>query len=318
GIAVFGHHFLRSTRKSGLGVAVLVADEGLVGVEAFLEPLGNRFTRYLGVLATIPDDGQRIESGFGVPPRISDDGDGIVGNGYDLLDAFHRLDLGRVETLQFAAEHRTGLDRGVEHARQLDVHAVDHLADRLVGGVETFDALADELPVLRVLERHVFGRLDLRRRGCDLSVGRRTVRRLVRDHAVRRRTLGRRYLPLVGRCLNEHYACRRAAFAHVILRGTDAAAAAGAEITPGILARNTFARCWIFGRHFRPVAFEFLGDHLRKPRKRALAHLRACDADDDGVVWLDDNPGVDFRRAFRAGRRYEWHVEAERQTNCCR
>src|SRR4029078_12317448 len=109
-----------------------------------------------------------------------------------------------------------------------------------------------------------------------------------------------------------------AAFAHIVLRRTDAAAATGAEITPGILARNAFAGRRIFGRHFRPVAFKLLGDHLCEPGQGTLAHLRACDADDNCVVWLDDDPGIDFRRTFRARLRYKWHVEAERQTDGCR
>ena len=84
-----------------------------------------------------------VERGLGVPPGVGDDGDGVVADLHHLLDALHARDLGFVEALQLAAEHRAVLDRGVEHSRQLDVDAVDHLAGGLVDGVEPLDALAD-------------------------------------------------------------------------------------------------------------------------------------------------------------------------------
>ncbi len=95
-----------------------------------------------------------------MPPGIGDDGDGIVTNLHHFLDAFHRCNLTGVETLDLAAEHRASLDRGVEHARQLDVDAIHHLAGSLVERVEALDALADDRPILRILERHILGRFD--------------------------------------------------------------------------------------------------------------------------------------------------------------
>ena len=64
----------------------------------------------------------------------------VVADRHDLLDARHALDLGGVEALQLAAEDRAVLDRGVEHAGQLHVDAVDLLAVQLVGGVEPLHA----------------------------------------------------------------------------------------------------------------------------------------------------------------------------------
>ena len=91
GIGVDRLDLLGRAGKRGLGVAVLVADEGLLGVEAFLQPLGDRFARHFGVVAFVPDDRQRVERGLGVPPGVGDDGDGVVADLHHLLDALHRL-----------------------------------------------------------------------------------------------------------------------------------------------------------------------------------------------------------------------------------
>src|SRR4029078_5804603 len=90
---------------------------------------------------------------------------------------------------------------------------------------------------------------------------------------------------------------------NIILRRADPAAAASAHLAPGALAREVATRRDAFGRHFVPVALQFLGDELCKARKRALPHLRTCDADHTGIVGLDCNPDVDFScRALRLHR----------------
>ena len=128
-----------------------------------------------------------------------------------------------------------------------------------------------------------------------------------------------RHLPLVGRRLQQHHARGRAAAADVVLRGADAAAAAGAHLAPDALAREVLAGRDRVGRDLLPVALELLGDELREAGERALAHLRARDADHAGVVGLDDDPGVDLgcrrRRALapRPIRAARTAVEAERE-----
>src|SRR5207248_6757235 len=97
----------------------------------------------------------------------------------------------------------------------------------------------------------------------------------MRDDAVRRRALRNGYIPLIRRGLYEHGARGRAAFAHVLVRLADAAAAAGGEVSPGALASDAFTRRRIFDAHFRPVALELLGDELREAGDRALPHLGA-------------------------------------------
>src|SRR5262249_50467023 len=227
----------------------------------------------------------------------------------------HAHGFGFVVALHLAAEYRAILDRGVEHAGQLDVDAVDHLAVGLVDGVEPLDGLADDLPVLRVLELDLFRRLELRGRLGNLPVGRGAARRLVRNHAIGDAALGRLHLPFVGGGLDQHFARRRAALADVFMRLADAAAAAGREVAPRALARDALAGRRIFGRDLRPVALELFSDELGEAGQRALAHLRAGDADHYRLVGADHHPGGDFGAGIRSlrGGGAERKLEAERE-----
>src|SRR5262249_32181289 len=71
----------------------------------------------------------------------------------------------------------------------------------------------------------------------------------------------------------------------------------------------------ILGRDLRPVAVELLGHELRESGQRALSHLRARDADDDGVIRADHHPGVDFRRAVGGAHDVgtEWELKPQAQ-----
>ena len=51
-----------------------------------------------------------------------------------------------------------------------------------------------------------------------------------------------------------------------------------------------------FGLDLRPVGLELLGDDHRQGGEAALAHLGARIADDDRVVGLDHEPGIDLVR----------------------
>src|SRR5262245_21147928 len=109
-----------------------------------------------------------------------------------------------------------------------------------------------------------------------------------------------------------------AAAPDIVLRGANAAAAAGPHFAPGALAREIGAGGDLLRGHLAPVAFELLGDELSQSGDRALAHLRAGDADHAGVVGLDRDPDIDLgaaaggalrRRFTKAGRQ----VETERE-----
>src|SRR5436309_12691924 len=81
------------------------------------------------------------------------------------------------------------------------------------------------------------------------------------------------------------------------MRVADATAATRGEIAPHAFARDALAGRRILGRHFRPVALELLGYHLREAGERSLSHLGPRDPDHDRVVRADDHPGGDLGRA---------------------
>ena len=174
-------------------VAVAPVAIGLGRGEAGLEMLGDGGARHLGVVALVPDDRQRVERGLRLPPGVGDDRDRGVLHPHDLADAGHLGDLGLVDALDLAAVDRGVLDRGVEHARQLDVDRVDLAAVELGRGIEPLHRLAGDRPVLRVLELDALGirRRELRRRRGDPPVGGLAPGRGVPDGAVRRRSAPR-------------------------------------------------------------------------------------------------------------------------------
>src|SRR5438105_2637332 len=117
-------------------------------------------------------------------------------------------------------------------------------------------------------------------------------------HPVGCRAFGGGHFPLIRGRLHEHHARGSAAFAHVLVRLANAAAAAGGEIAPGALALHALAGRRIFDAHLRPVALELLGDELRETGDGALPHLGAHYTDVHGVVGRDRDPDADLRRAI--------------------
>ena len=182
-----------------------------------------------------------------------------------------------------------------------------------------FERLADDLPVLGVLELDVFRHLQLGRGVRNLAVGRLAARRRVRDHARFGLAFRGRHLPRVGRGRDQHLARRRAALAHVVLGAANAAAAARRHVAPDAVARQVLARRRHLGLDLLPVALELFGHQLGQPGQRALAHLRARDADDDIVVRADEHPGADLvavraQHLLRQRAAEPRQMQAERQT----
>ena len=84
---------------------------------------------------------------------------------------------------------------------------------------------------------------------------------------------------------------------------------------PHPLALKALARRRVLGGDLRPVALQLLGNELAEAGQRALAHFRARDAEDDGVVRLDDDPDAQFGRGVGArSARAQRQVHAQRKT----
>ena len=121
--------------------------------------------------------------------------------------------------------------------------------------------------------------------------------------------------PLGGRSGDQHLARRGTAFAHIVMRLANAAAAARREIAPHAIAGEVVTGRWIFGGHLGPVALQLFGDELRQTGERSLAHLGAGNAHDDCVIGFDHDPCVHLRSRSRGPRGLrERHVKAQGQS----
>ena len=91
-----------------------------------------------------------------------------------------------VDVRDLAAEHRTARERGDLHARRPRVDAIDGFAVDLVGRVEPFQRLADELEIRRRLQRRILAAASCPRRRPARARHRRAFRaaRIVKDLAV--------------------------------------------------------------------------------------------------------------------------------------
>src|SRR5262249_45345465 len=136
---------------------------------------------------------------------------------HDLLDAAHALHLGGIEALDLAAGNRAVADRRDQHARQFEVDAVDQLAVDLVGGVEPLYRFAGDLPVFRVLELDLAGRVELGGRLGHFAVGRGAPRANVGDDTVGGAACPGRDTPGRGSGADQHVARRRAALAYILV-----------------------------------------------------------------------------------------------------
>jgi hypothetical protein len=311
-IAIDRLHYFRRTCDRRLGIARLVPDKGLVGVEPLLQHVGDCRAADPRVRALVPHNRQGRECGLGIPEIVGENGNSRVADGRDLLDAPHVCDVGGVEAFHLTARYRAVPDRCGQHAGKFQVDAVDQLAIDLVGGIEPLQWLAGYVPVLRVFELDRFRRIELRRRLRDLAKSRRLAGWLVRDDAVGGVALLSRDAPACRCGSDQHVARGRTAFADILVRVADPAAAAGGQISPYALARGVRAWRREFGCHLRPIAFQLLGNQLREAGHRALSHFGARNPDDDRVVRADNDPGVHFLGAVGRlrGRDIEWNTEA--------
>ena len=240
---------------------------------------------------------QRLAGFARAPVAVGDDRDAIA----DLHDgdhAGHGARLGRVERAHFAADHRTLLERGVDHAGQFHIDAEFGRAVDLGRGVETLRWLADEREIFRILERHVGRRREFRGGSGEFAVGRALAGGAMHD-AFCGVAVCRGDLPLIGRRCDEHHprlGAGDAEFRPSFPHGRGAASDLGPEKIVGVGRRGL----GVDDPDGREVDVELFGDQHRERGVDALAHLGARQHQRDGVVIADVHPSV--RRVHRAGR----------------
>ena len=261
----------------------------------------------LACRADVPLDRQRVERGLRAPPGVGDDRDRAVA---DLAPPSSRRAASRSaaasKLLTLPPNTGQALIAAFSMPGSLQVHAVDLRAGDLVGGVEARQRLAGELPVLRILQRHVGRRRQLARpprRPCRRSSCGRCGACVITPLATR--AFGGRHLPLVGRRLHQHHArrprrpcarsratrgcrgCRR--WRSCPRRGCARGSAPGVGYSVVTLAQShsssSATSC------ARPVSVPW-------PISERAMRMTTV------LVGLDDDPGVDLgRRALRAAAR---------------
>jgi len=147
-----------------------------------------------------------------MPPGVGDDCERIIERD-DLVHARHASGLAVVNRFELPLEHRALDKRSVEHAGKPNVDAVGGAAQNLVGRVERSRRLADERPVLRILELDLRGRRHPRGRLSDRAVTKSAPAGGVNDHTFFGSAFGGRHLPLRCRRCNQHLARGRAGLA---------------------------------------------------------------------------------------------------------
>ena len=309
----------------------LAADEALLlhQLVAFRVVVGRAG---LGAVAEVPFDRKQIERRLGAVPGVRDDRDGILqvglaalaGNRLELHGRDHAgtaLDRIEVVALQRPPRHRARLHGGIDHAGHARIDGVLRAAVDLVRDVEALPRLAEQPPLGRIgldlrllVERHPGRGLG------ELAVGAAAAAR--RQHAELRFDLGTVDAPGLRGGLLEALA-RRGAGAHEVrmLQAHELRAVRAHHLVFLVVAQVPVG-VGELGLDLRPVDVELLGDQHRDRGDAALAHLGVRDADGDGAVLVDHEPGVDLGAARGRGRLRPrtdargqgiGHVEAEHQ-----
>jgi hypothetical protein len=320
GRVILGLDPLRGRGERGLDLAVVPRHRNPGILQAEAHELADARSGGRAVRARVPFDRQELQHLARAPPVVGDYRDRV-------LELHHADEAAQAQDPlvwdgnELPAEHRALRDGGVGHAGELHVDAEHRLADHLVVDVEAVRRAAEEVPVLGVLELHLARRLELRGGGRDLAEADLPARRSVNDGAVLSVAVRRVDLPALRRGGDQHLARGRAGLAEVFLRSADRLAAAGRHRAPDAVAAQVLRARDELGAHFSPVALELLGDQHRQPRRAALPHLRARDADQDLVIGPDHDPGGElgafrFRGERRGGQRQlEGEPSAERGGN---
>ena len=228
----------------------------------------------------VPFDHQRRQPFLRGPHMVGHDGDGVV-EPHDLAHALDGLGRRIVHALHAAAEHRRLRQRRDLHARRPSVDAVDGRSVDLRRRVEPLGRRADELEILRLLERHVFGHRHAGGVGGKLAIFDASPGRRVK-HFAALRAAGRRIdVPALGRRRHQHGSRGRAGLAQRLPRAADRVRVAGCLHAEQRVGVELFVGRRMLQPHLLQVHLQLFGDQHRDRGVGALAHLDIGHGQDD-------------------------------------
>jgi hypothetical protein len=254
----------------------------------------------LGVRPVVPFDHQGRQPFLRGAHVVGHDRDGVV-EPHDLAHALDGLGRRVVHPLHTTAEDgrlRKGRDL---HARRPNVDAIDGRSVDLRRCVETLGRGADELEILRPLERHGFGDRQAGGGGGKFAILDAFPRRRVK-HFTALRAAGRRIdIPALRRRRHEHGPRGRTGLAQGLPRGAYRVRVAGCLHSQQRIGVELFVGRSMLQPHLFQVHLQLFGDQHRDGGIGALAHLDIGHGQDDLPVASDADEGVG-REAIGAGR----------------
>ena len=232
---------------------------------------------------------------------VGHDGDGVV-EPHDLTHALDGLGRRIIHALHAAAEDRRLRQRRDLHARRPNIDAVDGRAVDLRRRVQPLGRRADQLEILRSLERHVFGDGHAGGIGGEFAIFDASSGRRVKHFAALRATGRRIDVPALCRRRHQHGSRGRTGLAQRLPRTADRVRVAG-RLHAGKqgIAVELFVGRSMLEPHLLQVHLQLFGDQHRDRGVGALAHLDIGHGQDNLPVAADADEGVG-REAIGGGR----------------
>ena len=162
--------------------------------------------------------------------------------------------VGIVKARDLASNHWTAGEEGVLHSSNAKVDAKLGGTVGLGGCIEARCGCSDELVLRPVFELRLLGNRKLGGALGEVAVAGAAARCSVEDETLVGSTFGGGYVPLLGRCRDEHLARGGTGLPHRIPSSAHAGTASS-----GLVAKES-ARAGLLDGNLRPVGIEFLGE----------------------------------------------------------
>ena len=255
----------------------------------------------LGVRTVVPFDRQRCQPFFCSAHMVGHDRNGIV-EPHDLTHALDGLGRRIIHALQTTAEDGRLRERRELHPRRPGVDAIDRRSVDFRRRIQPLGRGANELEILRSLERHVFGDRHAGSIGGQCTIFVASARRHVK-HFAALRAAGRRIdIPPPCRRRHEHGSCGRTGLAQGLPRPPyRVRVASRLQAADQGVAVKLFVGRTMFQPHLFQLHLELFGDQHRDGRIRPLAHLDIRHGQDDLPIAVDTDEGI-RHEAIAAGR----------------